>query len=650
VIASRAVRHLALLVLLGIACGKDSSGPGPLPTGTLVLSPPGAGFIATEGGANPAANTITITNGSTGTLGGVRTAITFASNQPTGWLTASLSDTTTPSTLTLNATTGSLGLGSYSAFVAISANGATNAPQIIEVVFLVSVVGVFVSESDPQAADNSGCGLGPVGWGTGFYPCSSITQGIARAGILGRTKVLVADGLYDESVAIVNGISVLGGHQPDTWQRHVTTTNTVIQGAGALGSHQFAVRATGVSAATVFEGFVVRGPSNGSLGGNSYAMYVANSNANLTIRNNVIFGGRGGPGSAGSTGSNGAPGVDGGGRAANPTGYDAFITTGTEFCSASNNRQLSNGGFRAVGTDDISGGRGGGNSCPVSTSRQRLSAQNAFGGNAGAGTGGGANGSGGAGGFDGTDSTSVTTGRICFLPTSPMEGDSGSAGSAGSHGIAGIGGSNGTGSVSGGHWTGTPATGGVAGGNGGGGGGGGAGGGAIRKGIPTPRDILGGHGGGGGSGGGGGVAGGPGGAGGGAFGLFILATAPTVSDNIIVRGEGGSGGSGGNAGAGGLAGTGGAGGVVSPTVFCAGAGGKGGDGGAGGHGGGGGGGSGGASYGLYTSGTGPLTICDAGSNNVISGGAGGSAGAGGGSLVNPGGAGTAGVNVTCSFH
>lgn len=649
-ITSRVVRRCALLLVVGIACGKDSAGPGPLTTGTLVLSPPGMGFGAVEDGANPAAATIAITNGSSGNLGGVRTAITYASNQPTGWLSASLSDTTTPSTLTLSATTGSLRIGSYSAFVAISANGATNAPQIIEVVFLVSVVGIFVSESDPLAIDDATCGLGPVGWGAGFHPCSSITQGIARAVAINRTKVIVADGIYDESVTMVSGISVLGGHQPDTWQRHVATSNTVIQGSATIPAtaHRFAVRASNISSVTLFEGFVIRGPVNGALGGNSYGIYVSTPSASLTIRENVIFAGRGGPGSAGTNGTNGALGVNAGAYSAGA--YDAFFTTGTGPCDATNNRQLNNGGSRTVGADDISGGRGGGNSCPVSTNRQQLSAQPASSGNAGAGTSGGAGGSAGASGFDATDSTSVATGRICILPTSPMDGDSGTTGAAGASGGAGTGGSNGTGSVAGGHWVGTPGTGGVAGGNGGGGGGGGAGGGAIRKGVPTPRDILGGHGGGGGSGGGGGAAGGPGTAGGGAFGLFAVGTAaPTFSDNIIVAGEGGSGGSGGNAGAGGLGGFGGAGGVVSAAVFCAGRGGKGGNGGAGGHGGGGGGGSGGASYGIYTSGIPTPNYCDLGVN-AISGGVAGPAGPGGGSLLNPGGAGAAGANVPCSIN
>src|SRR6185503_8873645 len=343
--------------------------------------------------------------------------------------------------------------------------------------------------SDPQAIDDASCGLGPYGWAPGFHPCRSISQGIARAGIIGRTKVLVADGLYDESVTMVNGISVLGGHQPDNWQPHVLTTNTVMQGAGAIGSHQFAVRANGISTATVFEGFVVRGPSNGSAGGNSYAMYVANANTSLAIRNNVIFAGRGGAGSPGPNGSNGVLGVNAGAYSA--AAYDAFVTTGSVPCDVTNNRQLSNGGVRVAGTNDISGGRGGGNSCPVSATRTKLSAQNGLDGNSG-GAGGGANGLRGLGGFDGTDSTSVSLGRLCILPTSPMEGDSGTAGAAGQHGAAGVGGGNGAGSVSGVHWARALATTGPAGGPGGGGGGGAPGGGARKATGASTRHNLGG--------------------------------------------------------------------------------------------------------------------------------------------------------------
>ncbi len=645
---TQTLRCVAAAVIVGVlACGKEATGPEPSSSGSLVLSSASATFDATENGVNPAATPVSVTNGTSGTLRGLRTAIAYAPGQPTGWLTATLSATTAPSTLTLVATTGTLGAGNYTAIVAVTADGAVNGPQTIAVTFIVFADGIYVSGSDPQAADNGTCGLGSAGSGGGRFPCQTIAQGLVRAAATGRTAVLVADGIYDESVTLVNGISLLGGHRPDTWERHVATTNTVIQGTTSMGAHRITVLASAITSNMVLDGFVVRGFSNGAVGGNSYAIYVSSSTTNLVIRHNVVFTGRGGPGSSGATGANGAPGLDGGDRTDNPAAYDAIVATGTGTCNASNNRVLANGGVATFGADVVDGGRGGGSTCPPSSTLTQQSAENGVSGQPGAPSGGGANGLGGAGGFDGLQDLTLS-GLYCFLPLSPIDGQKGGAGSPGAAGLAVPGGGSATGAVVGAHWAGASGSAGLDGGNGGGGGGGGAGGGGLCTDCPDAKDRLGGLGGGGGSGGEGGQGGGLGTAGGGAFALFVIgAAAPVVTDNVIVRGEGGAGGSGGNAGEGSVGGAGGDGGLA---IFCTGNGGKGGDGGAGGHGSGGGGGSGGASYGIYTSGAGVLTYCDSGSNNLISGGAGGAAGPGGGSLINPGGVGQPGVLAACSFN
>jgi hypothetical protein len=633
----------AALLVSALACGKEAVEPGS--SGSLVLSPPSATFDATANGANPGTTAVAVSNGASGTLSGLRAGVAYAPGQPTGWLSASLSATTAPSTLTLGATTGTLGAGTYTAIVAVTADGAVNGPQTIAVTFVVLGDGIYVSTSDPQASDDAGCGLGPAGSGPNRYPCHSILYGLTRATLRLRSAVFVADGIYDEPVTLINGVSVLGGYRPDTWERHLSTTNTVIQGSTAVGIHRISVRASTISSNIVFEGFVVRGPFNAAAGGNSYAIYVSGLSATVTIRHNMIIGGRGGPGSAGVTGANGAPGADGGGRAASPTGYDAFITSGTGLCNVSNNRLLANGGAAIFGGDVVDGGRGGGNTCPPSDTLGPQSAGTGVNGQAGALPGGGANGVGGARGFDGRLQSS---GTLCAVPPSPMDGANGTAGSPGAHANAVLGGDNDTGAVVSSHWVGASGAAGINGANGGGGGGGGAGGGGHCLSCAENKDRLGGLGGGGGSGGAGGQGGGRGTAGGGAFGLFVVGgVAPIVTDNSVVRGDGGSGGSGGNAGAGSVGGAGGDGGLA---IFCTGNGGAGGDGGTGGHGSGGGGGSGGASYGIYTSGVGTPTYCQAGSNNVISGGSGGAAGPGGGSLINPGGAGHPGALATCAFN
>jgi hypothetical protein len=511
--------------------------------------------------------------------------------------------------------------------------------------------GVYVSIDDAAAVDDASCGLGPVGTGAGRYPCKSITQGIARAVTLNRARVLVANGIYPEAVTLANGRSVLGGHRSDTWQRDVASTSTYITGAATFTAtnHDYTVRAVSITSATVFEGFVVVGPVNTKASGNSYAIYIATSNGSLAIQNNVVFGGRGGPGTNGSVGGSGAVGVNGSGRSSDPAGYDAKITTGHP-CDATNNRQYTNGGVRTCAANNVSGGNGGGNRCAPVAGLTQFSALNGAAGGTGSPTLGGLGGSGGAGG---SDMELDNNGSSCFISIASGWHDygfDGAPGADGQHGAAVAGCSAATGSVAGGHWVGGTGAAGIAGGNGGGGGGGGAGGGATCISCPDNKDQLGGHGGGGGSGGCGGVGGGGSVAGGGVFAIFVAGgTAPVITGNDIQRGQGAPGGRGGVAGAGGPGGFGAEGGTIG-SLFCPALGGRGGNGGDGGHGSGGGGACGGSSVGIYTSGVGLPNYCMAAADNTITGGAAGAGGAGGYSVINPGGNGTAGALVTCSFN
>src|SRR5205085_2574709 len=78
------------------------------PTPTIGLSSTSGSFQATAGGSSPAPQTVNVTNAGSGTLSGLEATITYASSQTSAWLSALLSQTTAPATLTLRATTGSL--------------------------------------------------------------------------------------------------------------------------------------------------------------------------------------------------------------------------------------------------------------------------------------------------------------------------------------------------------------------------------------------------------------------------------------------------------------------------------------------------------------------------------------------------------------
>jgi hypothetical protein len=534
--------------------------------------------------------------------------------------------------------------------------------------FTIDATAIYVSATDAAAVDDLSCGIGPTGTGTNNHPCKTITYGLTRAGMTSRTNVLVADGTYAEAVALVAGKNVLGGYRADTWERHLSTTSTVISGVASSGVHDRTVIANAITSATIFEGFVVRGSFNTKVGGNSYAIYVANSNANLVIRNNQIQAGRGGAGANGASGGQGTPGANGSGSSGmNDANYAArsvtncaSITSAGQFVSPAPTfavvRQHTNGGSLSCGGDDVSGGNGGGNWCPpsyggnfqgVPTQNPERSAIDGVAGQPGAGAGGGAAG---AGNDAGDDGFVYSDANRCTIPAAATFGVDGSPGQPGGNAAAVAGCAANTGAVtSAGDWVGGAAASGGAGANGGGGGGGGAGGGGFCYDCTNGANYggnhrIGGHGGGGGSGGCGGNGGGGGGFGGGVFGIFITGgSAPTITANAITRGTAGDGGNGGIGGAGGIGGQGGAGGESG--LFCTDKAGRGGDGGNAGHGAGGGGGCGGGSFGIFTFGVGNPTYC---SNNTVTGGAAGAGGAGGFSGGASGGAGAAGALQGCT--
>ena len=94
------------------------------PDPVITFAPASASFGSTAGGANPAAQTITVSNAGGGTLSGLAAgAVTYTAGQPTGWLTAAFEGSTTdPAPLTLRATTGSLVAGTYTASVPITSS------------------------------------------------------------------------------------------------------------------------------------------------------------------------------------------------------------------------------------------------------------------------------------------------------------------------------------------------------------------------------------------------------------------------------------------------------------------------------------------------------------------------------------------------
>ncbi len=104
---------------------------------TISLSPTSLAFSATAGGANPAAQNVTVSNSGSGTLASPTTSISYGSGG-SGWLTVSCSGSSAPYTCSNQPSISGLSAGTYTATVSVASSGATNTPQTYTVSFTVN--------------------------------------------------------------------------------------------------------------------------------------------------------------------------------------------------------------------------------------------------------------------------------------------------------------------------------------------------------------------------------------------------------------------------------------------------------------------------------------------------------------------------------
>jgi len=110
----------------------SSSPPAPVPP-AIGASPTSLSFTAQQGGSNPAAQTLSISNIGGGTL-------SWSASDNAAWLSLSPASGTGNGTVAVSAATGTLTAGSYSASVTLSATGAT--PITVPVSFTVTAAPV----------------------------------------------------------------------------------------------------------------------------------------------------------------------------------------------------------------------------------------------------------------------------------------------------------------------------------------------------------------------------------------------------------------------------------------------------------------------------------------------------------------------------
>jgi len=126
--------------------------PGALPSpGTnpaIALSPTSLSFSATAGGANPAAQNVSVTNSGSGTLADVTTSISYGSGS--NWLSVSRSGSGNSQTLANSVNISGLAAGTYTATVSVYSTGASNSPQSYSVTLTVSAAPTLRDPENPS--------------------------------------------------------------------------------------------------------------------------------------------------------------------------------------------------------------------------------------------------------------------------------------------------------------------------------------------------------------------------------------------------------------------------------------------------------------------------------------------------------------------
>src|SRR5580704_4384560 len=132
----RVVRFLGIAGLSAFLASCGGSPTTPANNAAISLATTTVSFGAQVGSGNPTSQTVNITNSGSGTLSGLTLGTVAYGSGASGWLSASLTGSSAPATITLNATTGSLTAGSYSASIPITGS-ATNSPATLRVTFAI---------------------------------------------------------------------------------------------------------------------------------------------------------------------------------------------------------------------------------------------------------------------------------------------------------------------------------------------------------------------------------------------------------------------------------------------------------------------------------------------------------------------------------
>ncbi len=205
------------------------------PVPIVSLSPHSDTVTATVGGGSPAAQTFSVSNAGNGTLSGLTVGTVVYGTAGSGWITASINSPTAPATLTVQATTGALAVGTYTALVPVISSVAGVVPDSVFETFIVTATAV-----PPRIALSPTTVSFSANAGGGNPPSSAVSVSNNGGGTL--TGLTVGTIKYGAGASNWLGATLAGTTAPTTLTLQPTT------GALAPGSYTATVPISGTGA------------------------------------------------------------------------------------------------------------------------------------------------------------------------------------------------------------------------------------------------------------------------------------------------------------------------------------------------------------------------------------------------------------------
>jgi PKD repeat protein len=184
----------------------------------LAVAPGSLSFTATQGGANPAAQNVSVTNGGGGSL-------SFTAADDASWLAVSPSSGAAPATLSVAPSVAGLAQGTYTATVTVSAAGVSGSPKTVAVTLTVTappatppgLVAAYGFEEASGTGVTDGSGNGRAG----------TISGATRSATGRSGRALSFDGVNDwVTVPDANALDLTTGVTMSAWVNPVAVGST----------------------------------------------------------------------------------------------------------------------------------------------------------------------------------------------------------------------------------------------------------------------------------------------------------------------------------------------------------------------------------------------------------------------------------------